>query len=384
MKLVPGNRITLYKNGAALFPAIIAALDAATVDIRVEAYIFKDDSAGEMIADALSRAARRGVAVRMLIDGFGSTQTPEHFFSPMQAAGVSLLFYRPARGQWFPTRHRLQRLHRKIVLVDGKVGFTGGINFIDDFNQNFSLTHPRLDYAVGFEGPVLTEIYESVFRLWRTTKWFTDLRMQHGGTLPLVSDNAVGATTLAFVTRDNLRHRRSIERQYRLAIAGAQRSVLIACPYFLPGKRLRDALMDAAQRGVVVEVLLQGVADYPLLQLATRSMYGNFLAAGVVIYEYQPSMLHAKVAVVDDCWATVGSSNLDPFSLLLNREANIIAQDAAFAATLRASLRDEIDRNAIRLDAVAWRQRSLLRRIASWLALALLRLVSAPFGVPRD
>ncbi|MFY8063147.1 MAG: cardiolipin synthase ClsB [Usitatibacteraceae bacterium] len=372
MKIYTGNRITLLKNGAAFFPAMLAAIDAAVDDIRIEIYIFEDDVSGRAIAEALARAAQRGVAVRLLIDGFGSLKAPETFFDAMRAAGVDVLVYRPLRGKWFPTRHRMRRTHRKIVLVDGKVGFLGGINFIDDFTENLSTTHPRYDYAVKVEGPVLAPVYESVHRLWRRTKWLTQLRREHDGALPTVASEAVGDTLLAFVSRDNVKHRRNIEQAYRAAISAAKSEVLIASSYFLPGRPLRQALVAATQRGVKVEILLQGAADHPLMQMATRSLYADLLEAGIVIHEYRPAMLHAKVAVVDGWWATVGSSNLDPFSLLLNREANIIAVDAAFATELRASLHDETMRNAEKLEAHVWATRGMKQKLASWLALGLI------------
>ncbi|MCA3029301.1 MAG: cardiolipin synthase ClsB [Rhodocyclaceae bacterium] len=384
MKIYTGNRITLLKNGAAFFPAMLAAIDAAVDDIRIEIYIFEDDVSGRAIAEALARAAQRGVAVRLLIDGFGSLKAPETFFDAMRAAGVDVLVYRPLRGKWFPTRHRMRRTHRKIVLVDGKVGFLGGINFIDDFTENLSTTHPRYDYAVKVEGPVLAPVYESVHRLWRRTKWLTQLRREHDGALPTVASEAVGDTLLAFVSRDNVKHRRNIEQAYRAAISAAKSEVLIASSYFLPGRPLRQALVAATQRGVKVEILLQGAADHPLMQMATRSLYADLLEAGIVIHEYRPAMLHAKVAVVDGWWATVGSSNLDPFSLLLNREANIIAVDAAFATELRASLHDETMRNAEKLEAHVWATRGIKQKLASWLALGLIRISSAIFGVEAE
>ncbi len=383
MKRVTGNRITLYKNGEQFFPAIRAAIDAATHDIRIETYIFEDDAAGRSIADALICAARRGVLVRLLVDGFGSRNTPEAFFSSMTEAGVEVQFYRPVRGKWFPTRHRVRRLHRKITLVDGKVGFVGGINFIDDFHANLSTTSPRYDYAVGVEGPVLADIYASAQRLWLTTRWFNTAPPPRDRA-PDAVINAVGEVELAFVSRDNVRHRRNIERAYRAAITAAKSEVLIASSYFLPGRRLRHTLIAAASRGVKVEILLQGAADHPLIQMATRSMYADLLEAGVVIYEYKPAMLHAKVAVIDRVWSTVGSSNLDPFSLLLNREANIVVLNAAFAQSLHASLHDEITRNAQRLDLEKWRQREFSQKCWSWLALTFTRIASVVFGAKDE
>jgi cardiolipin synthase len=302
----------------------------------------------------------------------------------MRASGVDVLVYRPLRGKWFPTRHRMRRTHRKIILVDGKIGFLGGVNFIDDFTENLSTTHPRYDYAVQVEGPILAPIYESVYRLWRGTKWFTKLRRRHDGVLPIVASEAVGDTLLAFVSRDNVKHRRNIEKAYRAAISSAKSEVLIASSYFLPGRPLRRTLVAATKRGVKVEILLQGAADHPLMQMATRSLYADLLQAGIAIHEYRPAMLHAKVAVIDGWWATVGSSNLDPFSLVLNHEANVIALDAAFAAELSASLHDEMARNAEKLEAHVWAARGMKQKLGSWLALGLIRISSAIFGAEAE
>jgi cardiolipin synthase len=245
-------------------------------------------------------------------------------------------------------------------------------------------TAPRYDYAVSVEGPVLRSIYESVYRLWRTTKWFTSSRRQHGGHLPDLTSSPVGVSPLAFVARDNVQHRRNIERAYRAAVNAATAEVLIASSYFLPGLRVRRALIAAAKRGVKVEILLQGAADHPLLQMATRSLYGTLLGAGIAIYEYTPAMLHAKVAVIDGRWATVGSSNLDPFSLVLNREANIISLDPVFAAALEKSLREEINDHTVRLDRQVWSQRGIGQKVVSWLALGIIRVASLIFGVAAE
>lgn len=194
----------------------------------------------------------------------------------------------------------------------------------------------------------------------------------------------MGTSSLAYVTRDNFRHRRDIEREYWRAISVAKNEILIMSPYFLPGRHLRNALKRAAQRGVKVQILLQGIADHPMLQMATHSLYDSLLDAGITIYEYQPAMLHGKVAVIDRQWATVGSSNLDQFSLLLNREANIFALDHAFAENLYRSVMDEIAQNAIARHLAQWRQRSHWQRAASWLALTFARTMLGLLGKRHD
>jgi cardiolipin synthase A/B len=384
MKLIAGNNITLLKNGDAFFAALEAAIDRAKKDVRLETYIFNADTSGVRIANALMRAASRGVAVRVLVDGFGSRSTPPSFFEELRRSKVNLLFYRPERGFFDFRKSRVRRVHRKIALIDGHTGFVGGINLIDDFTDNLSTTHPRYDYAVQIEGPILAQIYPSVYRLWRVVKWFSLKRRSRDLLQPMVSHDAVGEASLAFVTRDNFRHRRDIEREYLRAIQHAKNEVIIASPYFLPGRLLRKRMIAAARRGVQVSVLLQGVADYPMMQLATRALYDKLLAAGITIYEYQPAMLHGKVAVIDSEWATVGSSNLDPFSLLLNREANIIARHPPFAEQLRASLMEEISQNAVQLNFARWQQRGLWLRAKSWVALAFARAATGLIGVKHD
>ena len=381
---VPGNRIALLKNGAAFFPALEAAIDGAKADVRLETYIFQDDAAGRRIAHALMRAAARGVAVRVLVDGFGSRQIPPAFFEEMRRTGVRVLFFRPDRGLLRFRRSRLRRVHRKIALIDGRLGFVGGINIIDDFTENLSPTHPRLDYAVLVEGPILADIYPAVLRLWRIVKWTSLKRRDPAYRPPAVACAACGPVALQFLQRDNLRHRRDIEHAYLRAIDGAQRSILLTSPYFLPGRRLRRALCRAAQRGVAVVLLLQGEADHPLLQYATRALYDQLLSAGVVVHEYTAAMLHGKVAVVDGEWATVGSSNLDPFSLFLNREANVVARDHDFAETLQQSVEEEIAAHARRVDPLDWRRRGVWMRLKCATALLLARMTAGLIGMRRD
>ena len=382
MNLVEGNRITLLKNGADFFPVLIKAIDAAVLDVRIETYIFEADAAGKLIGDAMTRAARRGVAVRLLVDGVGSWRTSTVFFESLRAAGVKILIFRPV-SKWFGFRRsHLRRIHRKIALVDGKVGFVGGINLVDDMTESLS-EHPRYDYAVQVEGPLLADIYPSSHHLWR---WVALLHLRHKdvGDQPVpVSAARIGDQRAAFVVRDSVRHRRAIERMYNQAIKYSRKSVVLVCPYFLPGRHLRRVLVNAAERGVAITILLQGRADHRLLQMATRALYARLLGVGIAIYEYDKSMLHGKVAVVDDEWATVGSSNLDPFSLFLNREANVVVMDKTFARELRESVMAEIEGGARRCRAEDWQRRSLFARMESWFAYGVARWAAGIIGFAK-
>ncbi|MBI4989506.1 MAG: cardiolipin synthase ClsB [Rhodocyclales bacterium] len=372
-ELLPGNRITLLETGSAYFPALCEAIDAATHEIHLETYIFEDDDTGRLIAAALSRAANRGVKVRVLVDGFGAREFPMKLMPALEASGVQVLVYRRKISPLTLRRHRLRRLHRKVVVVDARLAFVGGINIIDDVHATGQ--PPRYDYAVRVEGPLIAPIHASAHQLWKLVAWANFRhRLRALVHAPVIAEPC-GGVRAAFLVRDNFRHRRDIEEAYLDAIDEAKEEIFLANAYFLPGIRFRHALMDAAQRGVRVTVLLQGRVEYLLLHYASKALYDALLGAGIHIFEYHLSFLHAKVAVIDGKWATVGSSNIDPFSLLLAREANIVVSDEAFATGLRASLETAIDGGAKELKREDWRDKPWLHRLASWMAYGLVRLM---------
>lgn len=371
---IGGNRIILLENGTAYFPALIKAIDAARYEIHLETYIFEPDATGLAVAEALMRAATRGVRAYLLLDGFGCRTFPQELAARLEAAGVGLLFYRPEVARFRLRRHRLRRLHRKLAVIDARIAFIGGINVIDDASGAGPLAQ-RFDYAVQVEGPLLAEIYPAVRRLWLLVRWSRlGRRPRPSPPLPVVT-KPVGQLRAEFLQRDNLRHRRDIEEAYLTAIARARTEILIANAYFIPGRRFRQALVDAAQRGVRVTLVLQGRTDHPIYQLTARALYRHFLQNGIEIYEYHGSELHAKAAVIDGQWATVGSSNIDPFSLFLAREANVAVHDVGFAAELRASLRAAMARGAHLIHYQGWRRIPWHVRFASWLFYGLARLL---------
>ncbi|OYY94210.1 MAG: cardiolipin synthase B [Hydrogenophilales bacterium 28-61-23] len=368
-----GNRLTLLENGAEYFPALIAALDAARREIHLESYIFVADRVGLAVAEALIRAARRGVETRLLLDGFGSRGLGADVLKALRAAGVAVLFFRPERGILRLHRSRLRRMHRKLAVIDARIGFVGGINLIDDLHGR-NLTAPRQDYAVRIEGPLIANMHAAARRLWQMVAW-SQLGLRRSEDAWLKADAAsAGNQRASFLTRDSVAQRRTIEKSYLRAIRRARSHILIANAYFLPGLRFRHALIDAAQRGVRVTLIVQGNSDHPLYLLAARALYRHFLDNGIVLFEYHASELHAKVAVIDDAWATVGSSNIDPFSLMLSREANLVAHDHAFAQQLRANLELALQRGAHQIHHHAWRQIPWYSRLTTWLAYGLVRL----------
>ena len=371
---VAGNRLQLLESGAEYFPALIAAIAAALHEVHLETYIFADDATGRRVAAALTRAAQRGVAVRVLVDGFGAREFAAGLGASLAADRVEVMTYRPEAGRYGFRRHRLRRLHRKLVVVDGRLAFVGGINVVDDFDDGRSAA-ARFDYAVSVEGPLVASIHADMRHVWRLVRWASLGRRPPPPPALPPSPPVVGTTLAALRIRDNLRHRRDIEHAYLLAIHLARREILIANAYFLPGRRFRKELLAAAKRGVAVRLLLQGQTDHLLLHYATQSLYDRMLSAGVRIFEYEPAELHAKVAVIDDEWATVGSSNIDPFSLLLSREANVVVRDATLAGELRTSLETAIQGAAREIRVEDQRRRSWLARLASHAAYGLARLL---------
>jgi cardiolipin synthase A/B len=357
-QLLGGNEVRLLTGGDELFPRLVRAIDSALHEVWFATYIFHNDTAAEQVAAALARAARRGVRVRLVVDGFGTHRALPQLMRWLHGSGAALVVFRPIERWWnWLQPNQLRRLHTKLCVVDGTQGFVGGINVIDDrndLNHGYSDT-PRLDFAVELHGPVVSPIEQTVRALWtraafghdwraevislarsaepvaRARRMLRQLRIMPPEPPPNDESRPVRA---AFLVRDNLRQRRAIERAYIDAIRLARERVDIVCPYFYPGRSFRRALIKAAQRGVRVRLLLQGKLDYRFAGLAARVLYDELLAHGVGIYEYQPAFLHAKAAVVDDDWATLGSSNIDPLSLLLNLEANVVIQDTSFATEL--------------------------------------------------
>ena len=380
---IGGNHLKLLRNGAEYFPALEAAIQHAQHEIYLETYIYQEDVIGRRIGNALKKAAHRGVKVYLLLDGFGSQDFSATFLQGFQLAGVNVMFYRQKISPWTFKKNRLRRLHRKVVVIDGKVGFVGGINIIDDNNVPEEAT-PRVDYAVEIRGALLAPLLDSVQKLWKRLAWL-QLRQvpQKYANAQTKLDQKYKEVKAALVLRDNVLHRRDIEEAYLEAIANAKEEIIIANSYFVPGWRFRKALMDAADRGVSVKLLLQGRIEY-VVMLATHAFYSTFLAHGIEIYEYRKSFMHSKVAVIDRTWATVGSSNIDPFSLLLAREANLMVQDHFFAEELRASIFQSLQDGATEISPQAWVRGNLRQRIFSWMVYGALRIVLGFIGRAED
>jgi cardiolipin synthase len=362
-KFEGGHVVELLRGGDDLFPAMGAAIAQARHTVWLATYIFHDDAVAQTLALLLAAAARRGVQVRVVVDGFGSKATLAALHDWLDEAGVELAVFRPIDRWWsYFQPGQARRLHQKLCVVDGRVAFVGGINLIADRND---LHHgwsdaPRLDFAACVRGQAVSEVEQSVQAIWTRAMlgriWRDELASLARSAAPMArarrlatrlrivrprrvaQPKAQPPVSLAFVVRDNLRQRRSIERVYMEAIQHATRRIDLVTPYFYPDRNFRVALAQAAARGVKVRLLLQGKIDYRIAGVAARVLYDELLAKGVEIYEYMPAYLHAKMAVVDDEWATLGSSNIDPLSLLLNLEANVVVCDAPFAQRVSAEL----------------------------------------------
>lgn len=383
-----GNRVALLTNGEEYFPRLLTAIDQASRSIYFETYIFAADSIGMRVSDALAVAADRGVAVHLVVDGYGTGAFAATLKARLELVGAQVAVFRPARW-WRLERRLLRRMHRKLVLIDDRVAFVGGINIIDDHHhpdREAAGLGPRFDFAVECEGPVVAPIAISMKRLWWT---LAVLQMRQRPGPPPVLDGAVhpplpGGVRASLLLRDNFRNRRTIERAYLEALAAGRDEAIIAMAYFVPGRGFRRALLDCARRGVRIRLLVQGRVEYAIQHYAQEALYGQLLDAGIEIHEYEASYLHAKVAVVDGRWATVGSSNIDPYSLLLAREANLVVDDAGFAGQLRAVLMKAVDQQARRVRAEDYARRGLLRRTLNWVAYGIVRFAAVALAGARD
>lgn len=397
------NEADLLRGGDELFPRMLQAIRGATHEVWVATYIFHLDATAQRLCAALREAAARKVKVRVVVDGFGSNGSLDFLTQQFAGSEVAFAVFRPIDRWWrWLQPGQLRRLHQKLCVVDGELGFVGGINLIDD---RIDLHHgptdtPRLDFAVALRGPVVGAMEQAARAVW-TRAWLgrdfgeellalvrgadgfrkalallRGLRLKRSIVQPPAVEHR--PVRVAFVLRDNLRRRRTIERAYVEAIRQARHTVDLVCPYFYPGERIRHALRRAAQRGVRVRLLLQGKVDYKFAAMAAHALYAELLGRGVEIYEYTPAFLHAKVAVVDGLWATVGSSNIDPLSLLLNLEANVVVLDQPFAQRLGSEIEQAmaVSTRVGAAGGTGWRE-VLGRAAVAWAAHVYLRVAGA-------
>ena len=401
-----GNEARLLRGGDQLFPAQVERISSATDEVWLATYIFYGDAAGETLVAALRAAAERGVRVRVVVDGFGSKAYLPWLRQALAGSSVALAVFRPLDRWWrYLQPGQLRRLHQKLCVVDGEFAFVGGVNIIEDRRDiHHGLSEaPRLDYAVELRGESVAPIAQAARAVWtrawlgrdfgeemrnlvrskeplrRVQNLLNSLRMPRPESVRDrdATRQDLAPVRVALVLRDNLRQRRTIEHAYVEAIRLAKTSVDLITPYFYPGQSFRMALCAAAQRGVRVRLLLQGKVDYRIAAMAAHALYAELLGHGVQIYEYEPAFLHAKVAVVDGEWATVGSSNIDPLSLLLNLEANVIVLDEGFAADLQREFELALQESQPAGQASGGLRSMASRALVAWAAHVYLRVAGA-------
>ncbi|ORM79873.1 cardiolipin synthase B [Pantoea deleyi] len=330
-----GNRLLLLENGEAFFPRVFGAIQRAERTVLIETFILFEDEVGNALHRELLAAAQRGVRVEVMVDGYGSAELSDQFVNSLTSAGVRFIYYDPRPLVMGMRTNVFRRLHRKTVVVDDVVAFVGGINFSAEHNTDYG-PEAKQDYAVQVKGPVVGDIarylQQAIGSEQPTRRWW-------GGRSHRPAVNTTpGDAQVLYIYRDNDEHRDDIEKHYMEMLRKAKREVIIANAYFFPGYRLLREMRNAAQRGVRVKLIVQGEPDMPIVKVGAELLYNYLVDGGVEVYEYIRRPLHGKVAVCDDHWATVGSSNLDPLSLSLNLEANLIIHDRPFNQTLRDNL----------------------------------------------
>ncbi len=368
------NHLSLLHRGAEFFPALVHAIDGAHAEIYLETYIFALDDTANQVRDALVRAASRGVMVHVLLDWLGTGKSTVAILqAEFEASGVHFVAFNP----WF--QRGVARTHRKIVVIDQRLAFLGGLNINDDLisddDSGTRLPAPRWDFAVSIIGPLVDDVHVEVAAQWKRQSSQT-LRRRLGRVRQWYASRVSlqwQVAEAALVVRDNLRNRSAIERQLLQSLGRAHHSAVLVTPYFAPGRKLRRAMIHAASRGVDITLLI-GVGQFFMQDAVAQSFYPRFIRAGIHIVEYRATQLHGKAAVVDDAWATLGSSNFDGLSLFVNHEANIIVRDANFSTALRDIIaRGVAEGTAITVEDVA--QFSWLRRVGNRLAYLLYRTV---------
>ncbi|WP_312241510.1 cardiolipin synthase ClsB [Pantoea sp.] len=330
-----GNQIRLLENGEQFFPRVFGAIQRAKRFVMLETFILFEDEVGNALHRELLAAAQRGVRVEVMVDGYGSPDLSASFMDSLTGAGVRFIYYDPRPLVMGMRTNVFRRLHRKIVAVDGDIAFVGGINFSAEHNTSYG-PEAKQDYAVEVKGPIVEDItrfvQEAMGSEQITRRWWG-----HRSHRPAVNA-APGDAQVLFVYRDNDEHRDDIEQHYLDMLRQAKDDVIIANAYFFPGYRLLREMRSAAQRGVRVRLIVQGEPDMPIVKVGAELLYNYLVDGGVEVYEYCRRPLHGKIAVMDQQWSTVGSSNLDPLSLSLNLEANLIIHDRQFNQTMRDNL----------------------------------------------
>jgi cardiolipin synthase len=356
--LLSGNRVELFHDGDACLAAMLRAIEGATREVLVEMYWFGSDATGQGFAEALEERARAGLRVCITFDALGSFEADRAMFQRMRASGCDVYEYNPLRvfRRRFSFAGLNRRNHRKLIVVDGRLGLTGGVNFADPWSSQAAGGSGFRDDVIAVEGPVAVAMRAIMLHRFRGR-----LRAEALAD-PLTPAGPSGGVRARVLSNDRWRRRRVIERAYLQRIRHARERILITNSYFIPSRRMRYALAKAVRRGVRVRVLLPGQSDVPVAAYAARYLYGYLLRHGIELYEWSQSVLHSKTAVIDGDWCTVGTHNIDRRSSTYNLEINVVVEDREVAARLAARMQQDMEASP-RVDAEAWRFRPLSVRL---------------------
>jgi len=357
---IPGNRVETLVNGAQIFPSMLRAIREARQTISFETYIYWRGAIANEFADALSIKAREGLSVKVLLDWVGSLPMDEGLIKRMQDAGVEVVRFRPIT--WYTIDRVNNRTHRKLLIVDGRVGFTGGVGIADEWNGDARSPNEWRDNHYRLEGPATAELQAAFAEHWIEATGELLLGDRFFPTPQPTGDHATQ------VVISSTHQRNVMHLMLMTALASAQKSIRIATPYFVPDELTRRQLLDARKRGVDVHIIVPGPrTDARLVRKASRHLWGDMLEAGVRISEFQPTFFHCKLVVVDDVWTSVGSTNIDDRALRLNDEANINLFDQQFAST-QIALFDKDAAASKPYTFSDWQNRAANEKFSDWLS----------------
>jgi len=350
--IINGNRVTLLKDGKEAFPSMISAIEGASSTINLETYMLRSDRTGWRFGEILAKKSSEGVEVNIIYDSLGSLDCGEDFLQFLQSRGINILEYNPI-APWKKGWRWLRRNHRKILVVDGRVGFTGGINIADDYSDPSEGGKGWRDTHIKIEGPVVRELQRLFLSTWKKSagerKYF-----------PYLEES--GDTPVQIVGSREIRNRKAIKKAYINAIKNAKQSIYLTNAYFIPDRGILRAIWNACKRGVEIVLILPGISDVKVVQYASRSLYSRLLSQGVKIYEREGKVLHSKTAVIDGEWSTIGSYNMDHRSYLYDLEVNAIIYGREFGEKVKTVFMDDLkDCRKIELD--KWKERQLKEKL---------------------
>jgi cardiolipin synthase len=354
--MTEGNQVQILRNGVRIFPSMLAAIRAARHTINMESYIYWDGQTGRLFAEALAERARAGVEVKLILDAVGSAPMSDDLVDFMRRNGIDIELYHPIR--WYSLSRANHRTHRKLLIVDGRVGFTGGVGIADEWQGDADSSDHWRETQIRVEGPVVTQMQFAFMDNWVKSRGEILTGLDY---FPFVEPT--GDQLCQVIKSSPSEGSSTVKLLYTISIVSAKKSIAITNAYFIPDKDTIRALEGAVRRGVDVRVLVPGeFNDVPVVRQASRLQYERLLKRGIRIFEYQGTMLHAKTMVVDGIWTTIGSSNFDDRSFRLNDEVNVNVYGEKVAREMEVMFEEDLARS-IEINRIGWKQRSWLSRL---------------------